>query len=720
MRYINHAARLQDGTLKHQAAFAAAPAPVVRAVEQAAAITRELRLFDSGGTDLPLGPPLPPGVQISSRAAHAHHLLRTIWTHIISLIVAVPFGLDDSEREPTPAGAEALRLVEQLGPFTLGAMGADLRMLGNTMLIKDRGQAKADYLNDPVGASRNIQQLVYVSPLDVTTHVVDVAGRLVLNGYTVGGEVYTANRGGGAGYAPGGVADFPISGRGPGEYLPQDVVHIRGIPDRRYLNFYGLDLTPSALRLVQTDIEQTDYTQTTIHNAGTGPVIAPSKVGGDEVDVRDLRRFRDDIVRDVTGAQRGKPAVIPYGLEINPVGLSPRDMLLDSLYKLPETRLAALYGLSATMVGWLVGLENSPWSHLEQAREAEAEEVTTSVCKALAAGLTRELMLEYSPVDAFRFDVDSIRALQEDVDKATSRYVLLVDHGIITEQQAAERLGFEYQGASLGGMAMSDNSRDGRQRSAGAGGEITRADQQPRDPFWARAADLVFGPEAQDAPAGGDASSADATPAVEGATRFRATIARRDEVDKAGLLVQPAAFSEQEGKPLYLFRQHPQLRNDERVSLGAGFIRVTRDEAYVEGELHDTERAREFVREWEGLQRYGLGEASVGMGLVEGTPPRRAAQLTTYERQLGARAAIDQVRAFEVSFVDYGLLPNSTFDLVRSLDAGTLADVAGASDNQPEAPHEGRTAEQEAAIALFREQADGVDATLSRWQGEPQ
>lgn len=695
MRYLNPAGRLSDGTLKHQAAFTpiSAPAPL-QAVAQAAMVSRSLQFWDSDGTQLQLGPPLPPGVQVSRRSALDHHLLRTIHNHIISLVAAVPFGLDEADRTPTAAGQRALMLVEQMGPLTRGAMGADLRMLGQAMAIKYRGGLEAGYLNDPVGGMREIERLIYVSPLDVTTHVVDTGAGLQLQGYTVGGNTYAAGRSTGGGLAPGGVSETPLTGRGRGEYLPQDFVHIKGIPDPRYLGFYGLDLTPAALRLVQTDIEQTDYTQTTIHNAGTGPVITAAN---DEVDVEDVRRYRDEIVRDVTGAQRGKPAVVPYGLNLNPVGLSPRDMLLDSLYKLPEARLAALYGLSATMIGWLVGLENSPWSHLEQAREAEAEEVTTAVCKALEIGLTAAVMLEYSPVDAFRFDVDSIRALQEDVNKQAERLVSLVDAMIITEEQAAQELGYDYQverNATFGGAEMPE--RDDQQDD-----QAMERSAPVEDNIWWRAAEMLFGPAAG-TESGTEGGPAAGTESGGGAAHpgFRATIARRDVVDKAGVLAQPEAFRAQDGEGVYLFRQHPQLRNAERVSLGAGVLRVTRDEAWVEGELNDTERAREFVREFDTARKYGLGESSVGMRPISRAAVRTGNQLNAHERALGAKAVVDQARAFEVSFVDYGMMPNSTFDLVRSLDA--LDD--GMLDEPSAAPT--LTLEEEAALASFREYAD--------------
>ena len=145
--------------------------------------------------------------------------------------------------------------------------------------------------------------------------------------------------------------------------------------------------------------------------------------------------------------------------------------------------------------------------------------------------------------------------------------------------------------------------------------------------------------------------------------KFRATLARRDVVDSDGLLVQPDAIAEQKGDAVPLIRYHGKDPSSGLTSMGAGHIRVERDEAWVEGELHNTAAAREFADELEGLQRFGLGEASAGGGIV--TKSLRRPQ--GLERDLGAKAVVGQAVVREVSFCTTGKLPGSNLELVRSL-----------------------------------------------------
>ena len=197
-----------------------------------------------------------------------------------------------------------------------------------------------------------------------------------------------------------------------------------------------------------------------------------------------------------------------------------------------------------------------------------------------------------------------------------------------------------------------------------------------------------------------------------GRPRFRAVAARRDVVDSRGLLLQPLGAREQAGEATYLLRQHPQLRNLPPISLGAGKILVSPEVAYVEGTLHDTAAAQEFAEEAAGLQEWGLGASSVHAVPTSREAVRTGGQLTAKERQLGAREVWDTWRVRDMSFVDYGAMPQSDFDLMRERD--TLDSESGEGETEGGGAATGRTAVQEAALSRLKERADSVDRTLAR------
>ena len=373
---------------------------------------------------------LPPGVTIDRRVAWDYHLLRLIWLHIIGLVLPVPLIFDETESKPSPFAQNIYDiLTKQVGAYDLAAMGADLWMQGNAMAIKERD------------AQGFISNLIYVNPLDVTTHVVNGG----LSGYTVGGDIQTKK---GAGVNPGWISETPIQGL-PNQYEPQDFVHIKGPPDSRSGGMLGYDRTFPALRILQNDIEQLNYQQTTLHNSGAGPIITPKDDEG-IISQKDIEAAKDKLVSEIDGTRRGKPAVLTSGLEIQTVGLSPKEMLLEVIGKTTESRISSLYGMSATMLRLLVGLENSPWSHLEEAAAQEAEEVTSSICKSLGEGLSWKLLdIETGPDAQIRYDVESIRPLQEDEDKRSQRIISWIGAGIISPEHGAELLGVEFTGTGI-------------------------------------------------------------------------------------------------------------------------------------------------------------------------------------------------------------------------------------------------------------------------------
>ena len=150
-----------------------------------------------------------------------------------------------------------------------------------------------------------------------------------------------------------------------------------------------------------------------------------------------------------------------------------------------------------------------------------------------------------------------------------------------------------------------------------------------------------------------------------GNPKFKAVFIRRDVVDSDGAICNPEAAAAQLENPMYLYRQHPKMHNRMPISLGAGVIRQTANEVYLEGELHNTDMAREFATEYDGLQKYNLGACSVGMRIVKA---RRGAQLTHRERSLGAQVVYDKVFINDVSFVDFPGMQGSDFALYRSLE----------------------------------------------------
>ena len=135
---------------------------------------------------------------------------------------------------------------------------------------------------------------------------------------------------------------------------------------------------------------------------------------------------------------------------------------------------------------------------------------------------------------------------------------------------------------------------------------------------------------------------------------FRAVFAAKNDIDRAGVILEPQAFESVVGEGARLMLDHGA---ETKRSVGAGKIRISATEAWLEGEINDTELARDWVKELETLDRAGIkGEVSVDVlyDRRDVRPP------TEMQRNSGARAVIPKVHMVkEVSFINGGDLPQS-------------------------------------------------------------
>jgi SPP1 gp7 family putative phage head morphogenesis protein len=84
-----------------------------------------------------------------------------------------------------------------------------------------------------------------------------------------------------------------------------------------------------------------------------------------------------------------------------------------------EANVALAMGVRPEVLGYLVGLKNSPWSHMETARKITYEDSIEPLWRRQEKTLTRQL-LPQADQDArrfIRFDTSGVRALQEDEER---------------------------------------------------------------------------------------------------------------------------------------------------------------------------------------------------------------------------------------------------------------------------------------------------------------
>jgi HK97 family phage portal protein len=266
--------------------------------------------------------------------------------------------------------------------------------------------------------------------------------------------------------------------------LPEDIVHLRyGLdPDNPRK---GLSQLAPVLREIFTDNEASNFGAALLKNMGVPSVII-SPTSEDVAITKEKaeaikKRFKDA----VTGDNRGEPLIMSAGVRVNTVSLSPQQLDLKMLHRLPEERISAIFGVPAIVAGLGAGLDRSSMSNFHEAREMAYESCIIPLQQILVRQLKRQLLYEFSSVSTkgrvVDFDLSRVRVLQTDENKKAQRIDLAIRGGWMrrSEGRAAMNLPVsEEDDVYLGAGAPNENSQTDDGKGNDTGGNTT-----PVDPY---------------------------------------------------------------------------------------------------------------------------------------------------------------------------------------------------------------------------------------------
>ena len=216
------------------------------------------------------------------------------------------------------------------------------------------------------------------------------------------------------------------------EIPPEDVVHFRWGFDPQNIRL-GLSPLGTVLREIFTDEEAASYTGTVLRNLGVpGIVISP----GEDVDLEpeDADAIKEQFRQQFAADRRGDPMVLGATAKVDRVSLSPAELDLRVLRRIPEERVSAVLGVPAIVAGLGAGLDRSTFANFAEAREAGWEENIIPTQRLLAAELEAQLFDDF--VDDLEgylidFDTSAVRVLQEDENEKWARYGKAASDGLI-------------------------------------------------------------------------------------------------------------------------------------------------------------------------------------------------------------------------------------------------------------------------------------------------
>ena len=211
-------------------------------------------------------------------------------------------------------------------------------------------------------------------------------------------------------------------------------------------DYYGL----APIQAASFDIDQ--HNMAAKHNLGllmngarpSGAVIfKPKDESGMHVQLSESQRqqLMTDLNMRFSGSQNaGRPMLLEGDFDWKEMGLSPKDMDFLELKNMSARDIALCFGVPSQLVGVP---DSQTYNNVSEARLALYEDTIIPLIKRVESDLNEWLAPRFGDDINVRYDIDSIPAMAERRRKVYENVVQAVREGIISRNEARDRLGYE-------------------------------------------------------------------------------------------------------------------------------------------------------------------------------------------------------------------------------------------------------------------------------------
>lgn len=157
-------------------------------------------------------------------------------------------------------------------------------------------------------------------------------------------------------------------------------------------------------------------------------IVQPHHEWNPDKDEFDL--FKQQLEEHSTRDKRGGPLTLLGGGTATRTSLTLRDMIPGDILDRVESVVSAVFGIPAVVLQYQIGMENAPWSQMEEARRMAYEDSIEPEWRELERVLDRQLLwaptssgskpLESNRMLHIAFDTSRVRALQKDLVSMTA------------------------------------------------------------------------------------------------------------------------------------------------------------------------------------------------------------------------------------------------------------------------------------------------------------
>jgi HK97 family phage portal protein len=225
---------------------------------------------------------------------------------------------------------------------------------------------------------------------------------------------------------------------------PEDVVHVMDGQDPAN-EFRGRSRLKELGMAVGTDISVMAYIYALVKSPAPSYAINP-KNPEDEFQDTQAQDLKEGFTSMASGNRAGSAIVSTLPIDVQRIGFSPDEMMIDEIKAYVDANAASVLGLPAMVVGLQIGLERSTFSNYAEARTAAVEDFLIPKWSMIAAAMTEQLGPDFwgdSQDYEFRYDLSEIRALQDDEDALTERMVKLFTASAIDRATLKRELGMK-------------------------------------------------------------------------------------------------------------------------------------------------------------------------------------------------------------------------------------------------------------------------------------
>lgn len=187
----------------------------------------------------------------------------------------------------------------------------------------------------------------------------------------------------------------------------KNVIHLKYFHPTN--DYEGLSPMQVAARRIDVDSLSTDYTRAFFDNRSVPAslVIVKKKLLPAEAE-RIKTEWKQRFSRNFHDV-----AVVDQDMTFQPVGVNNRDADLGGINLESQAQICSVFGVPPILAGLRVGLENSPWSNVGEARRSFWEDTLVPQLRRLEEALTVGLAREFGPDVYIGFDTASVVALRE-------------------------------------------------------------------------------------------------------------------------------------------------------------------------------------------------------------------------------------------------------------------------------------------------------------------